>query len=58
VAKALDVPLTDFFPTGSVDLDRSANRLKMQAGAMAVLRGLTDSELMVALAEIKALGEL
>ena len=58
VSEALGVPLTDFFPSGSVDLDRSANRLKAEAEAMTVLRGLTDSQLTVALAQIKALGEL
>jgi len=58
VAEALSVPLTDFFPRGSVDLDRSANRLKAEAEALALLRGLTDSQLSVALAQIKALEEL
>ena len=58
MSEALGIPLTDFFPSGSVDLDRSANRLKAEAEAMAVLRGLTDSQLTVALAQIKALGEL
>lgn len=58
VAEALGVPLTDFFPSGSVDTDRSANRLKVEADAMALLRGLTDSQLTVALTQIKALGEL
>lgn len=57
-SEALGVPLTDFFPSGSVDLDRSANRLKVEAEAMTVLRGLTDSQLTVALAQIKALREL
>jgi len=58
VSEALGVPLTDFFPSGTVDLDRSANRLKLEAEAMAVLRGLTDNQLTVALAQIKALREL
>ena len=58
MSEALNVPLTDFFPSGSVDLDRSANRLKAEAEALTVLRGLTDSQLTVALAQIKALGEL
>ena len=50
--------LVNFYPSGSVDLDRSANRLKAEAEAMAVLRGLTDSQLTVALTQIKALREL
>ena len=58
VAEALSVPLTDFFPSGSVDLDRSANRLKLEAEAMTVLRGLSDNQLTVALAQITALREL
>ena len=32
MSEALSVPLTDFFPSGSVDLDRSANRLKWLNG--------------------------
>jgi hypothetical protein len=36
----------------------SQNRLKTEAEAMALLRGLTDSQLTVALAQIKALEEL
>ena len=58
ISETLGVPLLNFFPNGSVDLDRSANRLKAEAEAMTVLRGLTDSQLTVALAQIKALGEL
>jgi len=57
-AKALEAPLTDFFPSGSVDLDRSANRLKGKAEAMSILRGLTDRQLTVALAQIKAVGDV
>ena len=57
-SEALGVPLTDFFPSGSIDLDRSANRLKAEVEAMAILRGLTDTQLTVVLAQIKALGEL
>ena len=58
ISEALDVPLANFFPSGTVDLDRSANRLESEAEAMAVLRGLTDNQLTVALAQIKALREL
>lgn len=58
MSEALGIPLTDFFPSGSFDPNRSANRLKLEAEALALLRGLTDSQLTVALAQIKALGEL
>jgi hypothetical protein len=58
VSEALGVPLTDFFPSGSVDLDRSANRLKLEAETMALLHALSDGQLTVALTQIKALGEL
>ena len=58
IADALGMPLLNFFPSGSVDLDRSANRLKAEAEAMVVLRGLSDNQLTAALAQIKALREL
>ncbi len=58
ISKALGVPLREFFPVGSFDDDVSPNRLKFEAEAMTSLRGLSDSQLQVALAQIKALGEL
>lgn len=58
IAETLEVPLRDFFPSGRFDDSISQNRLKTEAEAMALLRGLTDSQLTVALAQIKALGEL
>ncbi len=58
VSEALDAPLVNFFPSGSFDPDKSTNRLKLEAEAMAMLRGLSDSQLVVALAQIKALEEL
>ena len=58
IAETLKLPLRDFFPSGGFDDSISQNRLKTEAEAMALLRGLTDSQLAVALAQIKALGEL
>ena len=58
IAETLKVPLRDFFPSGGFDDSISQNRLKAEAEAMAVLRNLTDSQLNVALAQVKALGEL
>ena len=40
------------------NLGVSQNRLNAEAEAMTLLRGLTDSQLTMALAQIKALGEL
>jgi transcriptional regulator with XRE-family HTH domain len=58
IAETLEVPLRDFFLSSGFDDSISQNRLKTEAEAMALLRGLTDSQLTVALAQIKALGEL
>tara|TARA_R110000850_G_scaffold109051_7_gene221830 strand:- start:3129 stop:3254 length:126 start_codon:yes stop_codon:yes gene_type:complete len=41
-----------------VDRGVSQNQLNLEAQAMALLRGLTDSQLRVALAQMKALGEI
>ncbi len=58
VAAALDLPLRDFFPAGSFDDAVSPNRLKLEAEASALLRGLSDDQLQVALIQIRALREL
>ena len=58
LSETLRVPLRDFFPSGSFDEHVSLNRLKLEAEAMALLRGLTDSQLKVGLTQIRALGEL
>ena len=55
IAETLEVPLRDFFPNGGFDDNVIQNRLKAEAEAMALLRGLTDSQLTVALAEIREL---
>jgi len=58
IAGALNLPLRDFFPSGTFDATISVNRLNKEAEVMALLRGLNDSQLDVALAQIKALGGL
>lgn len=58
LSEMLEKPLRDFFPTGSFNDDVSPNRLKLEAEAMALLRKLSDNQLHVALAQIKALREL
>jgi len=45
VAETLEVPMRDFFPSGGFDDSISQNRLKTEAEAMALLRGLTDTSL-------------
>lgn len=58
IAGVLDAPLRDFLPSGKLDDSISQNRLKSEAEAMSLLRGLSDNQLQVALTQIKALGEL
>ena len=58
ISGALNLPLRDFFPSGTFDADISVNRLNKEAEVMALLRGLTDSQLDVALAQVKALDGL
>lgn len=58
ISETLEIPLRDFFPAGAFDDRVSLNRLKLEAEAASLLRGLTDNQLHVALAQIKALGEL
>ena len=58
LSETLAIPLRDFFPTGALDENISQNRLKLEAEAASMLRGLTDAQLHVALAQIRALGEL
>ncbi len=55
LSETLSIPLRDFFPTGAFDDDVSQNRLKLEAEAASMLRGLTDAQLHVALKQIKAL---
>jgi transcriptional regulator with XRE-family HTH domain len=58
ISDALELPLREFFPGESFDGTVSQNRLKAEAEAMSLLRDLSDSRLQVAIAQIRALGEL
>ena len=58
LADVLEVPLRDFLPSEPFDDSISQNRLTLEAEAMSLLRGLSDNQLHVALAQIKALGGL
>jgi len=58
LADTLETPLRDFFPSGTFDDGVSQNRLKLEAEASSLLRGLSDRQLHVALAQLKALGDL
>jgi len=58
LAQALELPLRDFFPSGGFDDNVSQNRLKREAEAMSLLRGLSDKQLQVAITQIRALGNL
>ena len=58
MSDTMGVPLVNFFPSGAIDESVTQNRLKAEAEAMTVLRGLSDGQLTVSLAQIKALSEL
>lgn len=58
LSDTLEIPLRDFFPTGPFEDTVSQKRLKLEAETTSMLRGLTDGQLQVAIAQIKALGEL
>lgn len=57
LSETLGKPLREFFPTGKVEDNVSVNRLKQEAEAAALLRGLNDSQLGVAIKQIRALNE-
>ena len=58
IARTLELPLRDFFPSGSYDNKVPINRLNREAEMTALLRGLTDTQLDLALAQVKALDKL
>lgn len=58
IADALQLPLRDFFPSGNFDDRVSVNRLNKEAEMMVLLRGLSDRELDIAIAQVKALKNL
>lgn len=55
---ALGVSAVDFLPDGETREMVSATRMKREAEIMQLVRGLSDKELEVALAQVKALAEL
>ena len=58
ISSSLEVPIWDFFPPTAFDDGVSQNRMKLEAETVSVLRGLSDQQLRVALAQIKALTEI
>ncbi|PHR61267.1 MAG: transcriptional regulator [Robiginitomaculum sp.] len=58
LAAALDIPMRDFFPTGSFEDGTSPNRLKREAEVAVLVRGLSDNQLELAMAQLKAIEEL
>lgn len=57
IADALEVPLREFFPDPGVAENKSPNRMKLDAEAIAILRGLGDERARIALGQLKALAE-
>jgi len=58
ISHVLEVPIRDFFPPNSIDDGVSQNRMKLEAEAVSALRVLSDQQLRIALAQIKALREV
>lgn len=58
ISQTLGIPIRDFFPSGALDADVSIKRLNKEAELMAIIRGLSDEKLDVALSQINALGRL
>jgi transcriptional regulator with XRE-family HTH domain len=57
LSETLDKPLREFFPAGKVEDNVSPNRLKLEAEAATLLRGLNDQQLRIATRQIEALKE-
>lgn len=55
IADVLDLPIGTFFPSHAIDESISQNRLLMEAEVAAMIRGLSDRELDIAVAQLKAL---
>ena len=58
VSHVLEAPIREFFPPSSIEDGVSQNRMKLEAEAASALRVLSDQELRIALAQIKALKEV
>lgn len=57
IAIALEVPLREFFPADGVVEDKSPNRMRLEAEATTLLRGLSNERMKIALSQLKALAE-
>lgn len=57
MSETLDRPLREFFLAGKVEDNVSPNRLKLEAEAATLLRGLIDDQLRIAIRQIEALKE-
>ncbi len=57
IGEVLDKPVQEFLPSRPSRKGVSANRLRMESEAMALLQALSDKELGIAIAQVKALGE-
>ena len=58
ISSSLEIPIRDFFPPSAFDDGVSQNRMKLEAEVVSALRGLSDKQLRIALAQIKALTEI
>ena len=57
MSETFDRPIREFFPAGKVEDTISPNRLKLEAEAATLLRGLDDDQLRIAIKQIRALKE-
>ncbi|MCJ1901791.1 MULTISPECIES: helix-turn-helix transcriptional regulator [Paracoccus] len=57
IAAALEVPIREFFPDDGATENKSPNRLKLDAEATAIIRGLSDERARIALSQLRALAE-
>jgi len=55
IAQVLGVPVQALLPEQGLDGDKSPNRIRLEAEAQAILRGLSDDRAKIALAQLKAL---
>jgi transcriptional regulator with XRE-family HTH domain len=58
LSEALELSLRSLIPEGGFDSSVSQNRLTLEAEALSVLRGLSDSQMHVALAQLRALSNM
>lgn len=58
LSASLEAPIRDFFPDNHSEREVSVNRLQKEIEAINAVKRLTDKQLDVAQAQIKALGGL